>query len=328
MGQLEKIYMLLTVIANHLNIDIPTVLSADANVNTAPTANGVIAPAGDKSAAIAAATPAPASVAPAPASVATLTVVDALAQGLKLTGNELDANGVPHLPAVNSQNPAVTTKNIWKKGKGISADVYAAAIAAKQTELKNAVAIAAGIAPAPAPAGTAPMPNGGAAPMPSPAGAAPMPNGGAAPAPMPSQHVDIHQPKRTAILDEINKLTKELEIDFDSVVEVLTEFGSTDASFTTVPVENYDGLLKSLVGWSECLLLVARVTADVLALNGNDQAVIIEHIYNGGQFGCTDPVLVHKSDIWRLYELLAGYRSQLEAHFQKPVTEMVANPFL
>jgi len=245
---------------------------------------------------------------------APLTVVVALEQGLKLTGKELDENGLPHFAEVNTGTPSVTKKNIWKKKVGLSADEYSAFIEAKKAEFAAVPLAPTGGIPTPAPTGGIPMPGTSA-----PTGGMPMP--GAA------TH-DTPHPLKKDILDEVNKLTKDLEVDYDVVLELMGEYGATDGTFATVPTDQYPALLKSLVGWVECLRLIANVTVECLSLNGNNQAVIVEHIYNAGQFGCTDATLVNKHDTWRLYEKLAEYRGALQTHFQQAVTPLAANPYL
>lgn len=255
-----------------------------------------------------------------------LTVVAALEQGLKLTGAELDFNGLVHNPAINTATPSVTKKNIWKKKVGLSADEYAAAIEAAKAAIPAQTAAAQTPTPMPGQAG-------GAAPMPGQVatGGAPMPGQTSTAAPMPGQTAvvdDPHADARKQILDEVNKITSDLEVDYDVVLELMGEFGGTDGTFATVPVEQYPMLHKALVGWSTCLQLIANVTVECLQLNGNDQAVIVEHIYNAGQFGCTDATLVSKHDTWRLYEKLAEYRGALQTHFKQAVTPLAANPYL
>ncbi|AUR84142.1 hypothetical protein NVP1049O_33 [Vibrio phage 1.049.O._10N.286.54.B5] len=263
-----------------------------------------------------------------------LSAVETVAAGKELTGTELDNNGVPWLKEVNTKKPALTTKGIYKKGVGISADVYAAAIEAaklvqaQKTQVCDQVIAGVNEAAAEHAASTAPMPGQTAgAPLPG----TPMP-GQTAGAPMPGQTantppVDAHVKWKQPILNEIARLTNEMGVDFQCVSELLTEFGATDGTFITVAADQYEKLHLAVVGWNVCLQLVANATAECLAMNGNDQATIIEYIYTQGQFGCTDATLVNKHDTWRLYEKLAEYRGQLEAHFQKPVTPKAANPF-
>lgn len=253
-----------------------------------------------------------------------LSAAETVAAGLPLTGKELDENGVPWLAEVNTKTPALTKKNIYKKGVGISADVYNAAIEAAK------VAQAA-VPAAPQTNASAPMPGvTGGAPMPGVSGGAPMP-GQTAGAPMPGQAAtDPYAEIRQQCLAEVNTLTNDLGVDYDTILEYFVEIGAseTDRTFQTVPVEKYAELYKGLVGWSECLRLIASCTVDCLGLNGNDQGVIIEYIYTNGQFGCTDATLVHKSETWRLYEALANYRASLQQHFQQAVTPLAANPYL
>ena len=254
----------------------------------------------------------------------TLSVVEALKQGLTLTGNELDENGLPWLKDINTNKPAVSPKNIWKKGKGVDAVVYAQTIADWKAKFASEVAPA-GL-PAPAPAG---LP----APAPAPAGRpAPAPTGLPAPAPaglpMPAP-VDEHAAIKKQILAEVNNLTNTLEVDYEVIQEFFADdFNASDRTFATVLPADYPAVYKALVGWSECLKLIANVTVDCLSLNGGDRGVIIEHIYTNGSFGCTDATLVHKSETWRLYEALSGYRTMLENHFQKPLTAPATNPYL
>ncbi|AUR84414.1 hypothetical protein NVP1055O_38 [Vibrio phage 1.055.O._10N.286.55.E9] len=249
-----------------------------------------------------------------------LSAVETVAAGKELTGTELDNNGVPWLKEVNTKKPALTTKGIYKKGVGISADVYAAAIEAaklvqaQKTQVCDQVIAGVNEAAAEHAASTAPMP------------------GQTANTPMPGQtantpSVDAHVKWKQPILNEIARLTNEMGVDFQCVSELLTEFGATDGTFITVAADQYEKLHLAVVGWNVCLQLIANATAECLAMNGNDQATIIEYIYTQGQFGCTDATLVNKHDTWRLYEELADYRGQLETHFQKPVTPKAANPF-
>ncbi|AHK11765.1 hypothetical protein S144_51 [Shewanella sp. phage 1/44] len=260
-----------------------------------------------------------------------LSAAETVAAGKALTGLELDINGVPHLPAVNTKKPSITTKGMYKKGVGIGADVHAAAVAEaklKQAAISTVINTVATIA-----SGAAPMPGvTGAAPMPGVTGMAPLP-GVTGMAPLPGQNPGANVPHvneklRESILQEIAKLTNEMCVDFQSISEILTEHKATDGTFATVPLDDFPALYKAVVGWNVSLQLIARSTAACLALNGNDQATIVEYIYTQGQFGCTDPALVSKHDTWRLYEMLMGYQNQLEAHFQKPTTAKNANPYL
>lgn len=317
MGLLETIDHKLTLICLALNIALDTdapaaVLQQAAKFEPVP---GIAAttPEAVTAAVLGTSTPAPtaAVVPPAPAGTVRVTVKQALAVGAKLTGQEIDEQGCYWDKGINTNVPAVTQKNIWKRGKNIDDAVYDNRIA----QIKADVA---GSAPAPqvapAPAATLPLPGV------APATTLPLPAVGAV------HQSSLEDPVRKEIIALINLLTNKYEVDYSVIGVMLAENGAKDSNFVTLPDAAYPVVAKKLNQWTQAYDLVDEADQAVRGMNGNDPTYLLT-LMGQLQLGTNELSTVQYGDYYRLYQNIHAYQNQLEAHFQKPLTAIKPDPF-
>lgn len=258
--------------------------------------------------------------------VSRLTVVQALAAGNVLTGNEVDEQGCFWDRNINTEKPAVTQKNIWKRGKNIDNTVYDNRIAEikAQVNAERAAAATTTTTPATAPTTTAAttpsLPAvGGLPPLPGVPGAGLPPVPGVGLPPVPGAGTPTVSPARARCIELTNVLTERYEISFEAVQQLYIEMGSADGGLQNVPTTNMDALASRLNNWTQILDWIDEAQAAVLSLNGGDSsftAIICQQL----QVGTTDLADVAYSDIYRVYQGIHQYQNTLEQHWQKPLT--------
>ena len=319
MGQIERIEHKLNLICQHLGIVVDligTFIEATVETVAKPIFTAVE---GVESAAVA-----PTPAAPAAQVKQRIKVVDALAAGKGLTGEELDEQGCYWDKSINTDKPAVTQKNIWKKGRGVDEALYDKRIAEIKAEAGTVLPPATVAATTPAAVtaavlGTAlpglPLPGVGAA-LPG----LPLPG-------VPTGHQSsLEDPIRKEIIQFTNALTNKYQVDYDVIGQLFGELGATENNFVSLSDAAYPAAHKALNAWAKCLDLIEDADKEVLAMNGNDGSYMVK-IMTHLQIGTTSLETTQHQDLYRLYTKIAEYRGQLEAHFGKPVTPVAVNPF-
>lgn len=317
MGLLETVDHKLTLICLALNIALDTdtpsaVLQQAAKFEAVP---GVAATTPEAvTAAVLGTAAAAAVVPPPPAGTVRVTVKQALAVGAKLTGQEIDEQGCYWDKDINTNVPAVTQKNIWKRGKGIDDAVYDSRIAQIKADVAGSTP-----APqaAPVPAATLPLPGVAA---PAPAATLPLPGVGAV------HQSSLEDPIRKEIIALINLLTNKYEVDYSVIGVMLAENGAKDSNFVTLPDAAYPVVAKKLNQWTQAYDLIDEADQAVRGMNGNDPTYLLT-LMGQLQLGTNELSTVQYGDYYRLYQNIHAYQNQLEAHFQKPLTAIKPDPF-
>lgn len=322
MGLLEKIDHKLTLICLALNIALDTDASQiieQVAAKFAPVESAVIpVVAATTPEAVTAAMLGTAVVPPAPAGTVRVTVKQALAAGAKLTGQELDEQGCYWDKDINTNVPAVTQKNIWKRGKNVDEVVYDNRIAQIKADVAATGSAPANVAPiTPAPAATLPLP--GVTPPP-PAATLPLPGVGAV------HQSSLEDPIRKEIIASISLLTNKYEVDYSVIGVMLAEHGAKESNFVTLPDASYPAVAKKLNQWMQAYDLVDEADQAVRGMNGNDPTYLLT-LMGQLQLGTNELATVQHTDYYRLYQNIHAYQNQLEAHFQKPLTGIKPDPF-
>lgn len=323
MGLLEQVNYKLTLICQALNIALDGTAEAAQAMGAAsakfePVENVVIPGVAVTPQAVSAAVLGT-SVPPAPAGVVRVTVKQALAAGAKLTGQELDEQGCYWAKDINTSVPAVTQKNIWKRGKGIEDAVYDGRVAAIKAEVAGA-ASAVTLAAVTNPALGLPLPG-----VPAVAGL-PLP-GASASLPVPGVHQSsLEDPIRKEIIAGINLLTNKYEIDYAVIGIMLSEHGAKDGTFIQLPDAGYPEVRTKLNAWAIAFDLVEEADLAVRGMNNNDPTYLMT-LMNQLKLGTQDLTTVQYRDLYRLYQNVHAYQNTLEAHFGKPVTPIKPDPF-
>lgn len=287
MGLLEKIDAKLSLICIAMNIDTSHLTFVEKAAAAAPAAVNQVAQVATQSAADLQVSVPQTSTAAASIPVARKTVAEALAAGLKLTGHELDEQGVFWCAKINTSNPAVTQKNVWKRGKGITDAVYDARIA----EIK---AIVAGEKSA-APAATFPAAGAGF-------------------------QSSLEDKTRKEIIQFANVLHHKYKVDYATVGMLYAQMGAADHTFAGVPDANYPQLHAALNQWAILLDRIEESDAAVLALlNGTNGTYLIDILTQLG-LGTNNLATVYYADLPKVYTAVHQYLNVLEAHFSRPIT--------
>lgn len=256
--------------------------------------------------------------------VARITVKEALAAGKALTGNEIDEQGCYYDASIGTKVPAVTKKNIWKRGQNIEETVYEAKIA----EIKAAVAAEKAAAPTTT---TAVNPHLSAANATAnmtgtlPAPGAGLPSPGALPGVPAVNTQPADNPLRAELIQLVNVLVDKYKVDYDVVSQLFTDNGSPDGTFPTLPEASFPIVKKLLNSWAQTIDLFDQAHADIGGMNGGDQTYLTT-IMTQLNIGTTDLGYVSHDDIYKLYRSVANYRIVLQNHFKLPITPVAANP--
>jgi hypothetical protein len=335
MGLLEKIDAKLSLICIALNIDTSSVRYADGSASapatqSAPAVAGQLAEVAAQSAAALQVNTVPTTTAPAVSTpVVRKTVAEVLAAGGTLTGHELDAQGTFWCAKINTVKPAVTQKNVWKRGKGLADDVYDARLA----EIKAIVASESAAAPATAPAtSTQTFPAVVGSNIPATTAAVPgvpgvpgIPAVGALPGVPGVPGVQGYQSSledktRKEIIQFANVLHNKYAIDYGTVGMLYNAFGSADHTFAGVPDASYPQLHEALNKWSILLDRVEEADKAVLALlNGANGTYLID-ILSQLNLGTNNLTTVFYADLPKVYMAVHQYLNALETHFSRPLT--------
>lgn len=320
MGLLEKIDAKLSLICIAMNIDTSHLTFVEKAAAAAPAAVNQVAQVATQSAVDLQVSVPQTSTAAASIPVARKTVAEALAAGLKLTGHELDEQGVFWCAKINTSNPAVTQKNVWKRGKGITDAVYDARIA----EIKAIVAGEKSAAPAatfPAVPGTnisttTPVVPGvpGVPGVPAAAAGAGVPAAGA------GFQSSLEDKTRKEIIQFANVLHHKYKVDYATVGMLYAQMGAADHTFAGVPDANYPQLHAALNQWAILLDRIEESDAAVLALlNGSNGTYLIDILTQLG-LGTNNLATVYYADLPKVYTAVHQYLNVLEAHFSRPIT--------
>lgn len=327
MGLLEKIDAKLSLICIAMNIDtshlafVEKAAAIKLSEAAAPLAANAVAEVAAQSAAALQVAP---DAAAASAPVNRKTVVEALAAGLKLTGHELDEQGVFWCAKINTSNPAVTLKNVWKRGKGIDDAVYDGRIA----EIKAIVAAEKATTPAAAaPAATFPavpgtnIPAAGAA-VPGVPGVPGIPAAGAAVPGVPAAgfQSSLEDKTRKEIIQYANVLHHKYHVDYDTVGMLYGQMGAADHTFAAVPDANYPQLHAALNQWAILLDRIEETDTAVLALLKGSNGTYLIDILNQLNLGSNNLTTVYYAELPKVYTAVHQYLNVLEAHFSRPIT--------
>lgn len=248
--------------------------------------------------------------------VSRLTVVEALAAGNKLTGNEIDAQGCYYDKAINTAVPAVTQKNIWKRGKSIDDAVYDARIAEIKSEVAAEKKTTAPVVKTTAATGTK-------LPLPAVGSITTMPTVGVTTM---GHKSSLEDPVRREIITLMNAMDTKYEIDLAVIGEMLGEHGAKQNNFITLPDTAYPAVAKKLNQWCIAYDLVDDADQVIRSMNGNDPTYLIS-LMNQLALGTTDLSTVQYQDLYKLYFNVHNYQNQLESHFGKPLTPLQPDPF-
>lgn len=254
-----------------------------------------------------------------------ITVKEALAAGQKLTGQEIDEQGCYWDKNINTSVPAVTQKNIWKRGKSIDDALYDNRIAHIKSDvvvkLRNA-------APAAVTLNVTPETVGSVLPLPGAGATLPLP-GAAAGLPIPGASVhqsSLEDPIRKEILSAVNLLTNRYEVDISVVNQLFAEHGAKDGTFVQLPDASYPVVNEKLIDLQLTHDLIEDADEVVRSLNQNDPTYLMT-LMTQLKLGTQDLGTVQYRDLYRLYQNVHAYQNQLEAHWQKPLTALKPDPF-
>lgn len=317
MGLLEQVNYRLSLICAALNIALTDdTVGVVETVTKLPPIETVVIP-GMAPAAVTAAvlgTTVPA----APVGAPRVTVKQALAAGAKLTGAEIDEQGCYWAKDINTSVPAVTQKNIWKRGKSIDDTVYDNRIAAIKTEVAGA-AVTLNVTPETV-GSVLPLPGAGATlPLPT-VGTLPLPGASAV------HQSSLEDPIRKEVIAGMGVLTNKYGIDFSVISILLMEHGAKNGTFPELQDAVYPEVNKKLNQWAIAYDMVDDADEAVRGMNGNDPTYLMT-LMTQLKLGTQDLSTVQHRDLYRLYQNVHAYQNQLEAHFQKPLTPVQPDPF-
>jgi len=310
MGLLEQVNYRLSLICAALNIALTDdTVGVVETVNKLPPIETVVIPGMAPAAVTAAVLGTVAGVPAAPAGAPRVTVKQALDAGAKLTGQEIDEQGCYWAKDINTSVPAVTQKNIWKRGKGVDNTLYDNRVAAIKSEV-------AGAAPA-AVTTTATLPVPAVAGLPLPG----LPLPGAA-----VHQSSLEDPIRKEVIAGMGVLTNKYGIDFSVISILLMEHGAKNGTFPELQDAVYPEVNKKLNAWAIAFDLVDDADESVRGMNNNDPTYLMT-LMTQLKLGTQDLSTVQYRDLYRLYQNVHAYQNQLEAHFKKPLTPVQPDPF-